>query len=214
MIEHLLKNEDDFLGAFSTLPSNLQLMTIHSVQSKIFNTSMKNRLSSGISLSEPQVGDLVGRIDEKGQLEVTSCVKVKPKTQPRISRNCSMGRLVTTGPLPGCELSYAYGEIGSLEQSAAEELGLSSFDWVISDIPALTTNGTRRALVTTFEEFQFETVPIAENAIDESNKSEKTKENQTWHEEGACIRFRFTLPPGSYATILLREFMKSPTNHL
>ncbi len=214
MIEHLLKNDGDFLGAFSTLPSNLQLMTIHSVQSKIFNTSMKNRLALCVSLSEPQIGDLVGRIDEKGQLEVSSCVEVKPKTQPRISRNCSMGRLVTTGPLPGCELSYAHGDIGSLEESAAEELGLSSLDWVISDIPALTTSGTRRALVTTFEEFQYETVPIAENAIEESNKSEKTKENQTWHEEGACIRFRFTLPPGSYATILLREFMKSPTNHL
>lgn len=214
MIEHLLKNEDDFLGAFSTLPSNLQLMTIHSVQSKIFNTSMKNRLASGVSLSEPQIGDLVGRIDEKGQLEVSSCVEVRPKTQPRISRNCSMGRLVTTGPLPGSELSYAHGDIGMLEEQAAEELGLSSLDWVVADIPALTTNGTRRALVTTFEEFQFETVPVAENVIDESNKSEKTKQNQNWHEEGACIRFRFTLPPGSYATILLREFMKSPTNHL
>ena len=38
-------------------------------------------------------------------------------------------------------------------------------------------------------------------------------EGDRWHPEGACVRFRFTLGSGSYATVLLREFMKgrSPT---
>jgi len=214
MIEHLLKNEGDFLGAYSTLPSNLQLMTIHAVQSKIFNTSMKNRLESGVSLSKPHIGDLVGRVDEKGQLEPTSCVEVRQKTQPRISRNCEMGRLVTTGPLPGCEVDFASHLIGEIERGAAKELGLGDQDWIVADIPALTTSGTRRALVTTFEEFQTETVPISELVLEESTRAQKVIQPQMWHPEGACVRFRFTLPPGSYATILMREFMKTPTNHL
>lgn len=214
MIEHLLKNEGDYLGAYSTLPSNLQLMTIHAVQSKIFNTSMKNRLELGVSLSKPQIGDMVGRVDEKGQLEPTSCVEVRPKTQPRISRNCEMGRLVTTGPLPGCEIAYASHQIGAIEQGAANQLGLGQQDWVVDEIPSLTTSGTRRALVTVFEEFQTELVPISELVLEESTRAQKVKQTQMWHPEGASVRFRFTLPPGSYATILMREFMKVPTSHL
>ena len=43
---------------------------------------------------------------------------------------------------------------------------------------------------------------------------EGPKDGQLWHPEGACIRFRFTLPSGSYATTLLREFMRVPLNQL
>ncbi|NDF33031.1 MAG: tRNA pseudouridine(13) synthase TruD [Euryarchaeota archaeon] len=27
------------------------------------------------------------------------------------------------------------------------------------------------------------------------------------------MRIRFTLPPGTYATVLMREFMRSPLDH-
>jgi len=104
--------------------------------------------------------------------------------------------------------------IGEIERGAAKELGLGDQDWIVADIPALTTSGTRRALVTTFEEFQTETVPISELVLEESTRAQKVIQPQMWHPEGACVRFRFTLPPGSYATILMREFMKTPTNHL
>jgi len=39
-------------------------------------------------------------------------------------------------------------------------------------------------------------------------------ENSRWHPEGACIRFRFTLSSGSYATTLLREFMQCPLSQI
>ena len=39
-------------------------------------------------------------------------------------------------------------------------------------------------------------------------------EDELWHPDGACIRFRFTLPSGSYATTLLREFMRTPLKQL
>ena len=35
-----------------------------------------------------------------------------------------------------------------------------------------------------------------------------------WHPDGACIKFRFTLSSGAYATTLLREFMMAPLDHL
>ena len=91
---------DDYLGAFRKLPNNLQLMTIHAAQSIIFNKSLHQRITSGLPISVPVSGDLVGRVDEKGQLDVASCVTVDERTLPRITRNCQLGRLVTTGPLP------------------------------------------------------------------------------------------------------------------
>ena len=34
-----------------------------------------------------------------------------------------------------------------------------------------------------------------------------------WHPEGTSLRMRFSLPPGTYATVLMRELMKSPLDH-
>ena len=214
MLEHLINNPDDYLGAFKKLPNNLQLMTIHAAQSIIFNKSLNRRLSSGLPISTPVEGDLVGRIDEKGQLNVNSCVIVEHRTLPRISRNCQLGRLVSTGPLPGSEIFVAAGEAKDIELAAIKECGLENVDWLVEEIPRLSSKGTRRALITTFNDLFIDSVPIA---LDESLGEKWNKgpsENSRWHPEGACLRFRFSLSSGSYATTLLREFMQCPLNQL
>lgn len=214
MLEHLINNPDDYLGAFKKLPNNLQLMTIHAAQSIIFNKSLNRRLSSGLPISTPVEGDLVGRIDEKGQLNVNSCVTVEHRTLPRISRNCQLGRLVSTGPLPGSEIFVAEGEAKDIELAAIKECGLENVDWLVEEIPRLSSKGTRRALITTFNDLFIDSVPIA---LDESLGEKWNKgpsENSRWHPEGACLRFRFSLSSGSYATTLLREFMQCPLNQL
>ena len=214
MLEHLINNPDDYLGAFKKLPNNLQLMTIHAAQSIIFNKSLNRRLSSGLPISTPVEGDLVGRIDEKGQLNVNSCVTVEHRTLPRISRNCQLGRLVSTGPLPGSEIFVADGEAKEIELAAIKECGLENVDWLVEEIPRLSSKGTRRALITTFNDLFIDSVPIA---LDESLGEKWNKgpsENSRWHPEGACLRFRFSLSSGSYATTLLREFMQCPLNQL
>ena len=189
-------------------------MTIHAAQSIIFNKSLNQRISSGLPISTPVEGDLVGRIDEKGQLKVNSCVTVEKRTLPRISRNCELGRLVTTGPLPGSEIFVADGEAKKIELSAIQDSGLTNVNWLVDEIPRLSTKGTRRALVTTFSDLFIDAVPIA---MDES-LGEKWNRGPTagsrWHPEGACLRFRFSLSSGSYATTLLREFMQCPLNQL
>ncbi len=214
MVEHLLQNPDDYLGAFKKLPNNLQLMTIHAAQSIIFNKSLNLRIASGMPISKPVEGDLVGRIDEKGQLSVNSCVTVESRTLPRITRNCELRRLVPTGPLPGSDIYVAEGKSKEIELSAIKESGLIDIDWSVDEIPRLSSKGTRRALVTNFSDLYIDTVPIA---VDESLGERWNKgpdENSRWHPEGACLRFRFSLSSGSYATTLLREFMQCPLNQL
>ena len=77
MLRHMLENPDDWVGAFRKLPNNLQLMTVHALQSVVFNKTIEARINNGISLSSPIPGDIVGRIDDNGQLETSSIVTVE-----------------------------------------------------------------------------------------------------------------------------------------
>ena len=214
MTEHLLNNPDDHIGAFRKLPNNLQLMTIHALQSVVFNRTLRKRLEKGISITTPEAGDLVGRLDERGQLSANNCVLVEERTAPRIGRNCQLGRLSVTGPLPGRDIRTCDGKPGELEKSILEEMGLSNLNWEIEDIPRLTTSGTRRSLTTSFGEFTVEAAPKASSDSLGEKWNNGPTEGSRWHPEGACLKFRFTLTSGSYATILLREFMRAPLNQL
>jgi len=214
MLRHLIANPEDWVGAFRKLPNNLQLMTVHSLQSVAFNKTIRARINANMSLSTPVEGDIVGRVDENGQLETSSMVNVKQRTLNRISRNCKLGRLVVTGQLPGSRIEKSEGIVGEIEKSVLEEMDLADTTWKVEQIGRLTTKGTRRPLVTTFSEFQYESVPIAGEETMGERWTEGVKEGELWHPEGACIRFRFTLPSGSYATTLLREFMRTPLHQL
>ena len=214
MIEHLLANPDDHVGAFRKLPTNLQLMTVHALQSIVFNKSLQRRLEEGLPLARPVVGDIVGRVDEKSQLDVNSCVVVQERTLNRIGRNCDLGRLMATGPLPGSEISTSEGTPGALEQATIDAEGLGDLSWDVEEVPRLSSKGTRRGLVAEFKEFSVDTVPIADGSTLGSRWEDGPTEEDRWHPEGACVRFRFTLGSGSYATVLLREFMKGPLSNM
>ena len=214
MLEQIIRQPNDWVAAIKKLPNNLQLMTIHALQSVVFNKSLNARISANLPISVPVAGDLVGRIDEKGQLDAGSCIVVEDRTLPRIKRNCELGRLTPTGPLPGSEISSCDGISGEIEKTVIKDMELEDANWFIEKIPRLSTKGTRRALVTSYGDFHVDTVPI----VNDDTLGEKWKkgpsENSRWNPEGACIRFRFTLSSGSYATTLLREFMQCPLEQL
>ena len=214
MLRHMLENPDDWVGAFRKLPNNLQLMTVHALQSVVFNKTIEARIKNDISLSSPIAGDIVGRIDDNGQLETSSIVTVEERTLERISRNCKLGRLAVTAQLPGSKMEKPAGDFGSIESDVLSEMGLADTTWQVEKISRLTTKGTRRPTVTTFSEFQYEPVPVAGEETMGEKWAQGPKEGELWNPEGACIRFRFTLPSGSYATTLLREFMRTPLHQL
>ena len=214
MVEHLLHRPEDYIGAFRKLPGNLQLMTVHALQSVVFNKSLHARLAANHPISSPIAGDFVGRIDEKGQLDAPSCVLVEQRTLPRIIRNCQLGRLAPTGPLPGSEIKTCDGLSGDIEKEIVHQMGLTDVSWEVEAIPRLSTRGTRRSLVTGFKEMSVDTVPIANDESMGERWKAGPVNNSRWHPDGACIRFRFTLSSGSYATTLLREFMRCPLHQL
>jgi len=214
MASHLLERPEDHVGAFRRLPNNLQLMTVHALQSVVFNRALHARIEAGLPLSEPVEGDLVGIVDERGQLESKGIVEVEARTASRIARNCRLGRLTVTGPLPGQDIGVAGATPGSIEQGVIDAMGLNGVEWRVEAIPRLSTKGARRALVTGFEEFTCESVPKASDGTLDGRWSKGPREGDRWHPDGACLKFRFTLSSGAYATTLLREFMMAPLDHL
>ena len=211
MLQHLVKRPDDYVGAFKTLPNSLQLLMVHSIQSLAFNHSLSQRITSGLSLIEPEEGDLVAPLMANGRIDVGKMAHVSPTNLERCRRNCKLGRLVVTGTLPGRNSSLAEAEPGKHEVAGISQAGLDEVDWVVNRIPRLTTSGTRRALSVPFKDISVEQAPEAE--ILSQRWDEGPKDGDRWHPEGASLRLRFTLPAGAYATVMMREIMRSPLDH-
>ncbi|MFW6448471.1 MAG: tRNA pseudouridine(13) synthase TruD [Halobacteriota archaeon] len=94
-------------------------------------------------------------------------------------RHCERGRAAVTAPLVGPDTSFAGGEPGAIERSVVEGLGLEPEAFPASG--PFRAGGDRRALAV-----------HPEVAVD-----------------GDPPTFRFGLPPGAYATVVMREFCKA-----
>jgi tRNA pseudouridine13 synthase len=132
----------------------------------------------------------------------------------RCRRNCRLGRLSLTGPLPGGASNLAEGTPGDIERKALEATDLQSMDWNVKKIPRLSSSGTRRPLCVPFSDFTVEEATEVSPSAEVSKRWEEgASEGERWSPEGTSLRLVFTLPPGTYATVLMREFMRSPLDH-
>lgn len=100
------------------------------------------------------------------------------KEQPRADRF----EISPTGILFGSKVSWASGEPGLIEAAVIEEAGTTR-ESLVTAAKACGFRGERRSL----------RVPLAE---------------LEWSLEGATLTLSFALPPGAYATSVLRELMK------
>ena len=213
ILRHLKSKPDDWTGAFRRLPNSLQLMMVHSLQSEAFNRILAARLVSEMSLVEPVEGDIVAPVSDNGKLDLSKRVIAESDTIGRLSRNCRSGRLAVTGSLPGGQYALAEQEPGNIENQVLKQMDLADEHWIVSRIPRLSSKGSRRPLTATFTDFSVE----ESTEVDVERLSERwgngPKEGEQWHPEGCALRLRFTLPSGTYATMLMREFMRAPLTH-
>ena len=175
-------------AAFEGLPSSLQQLFVHAVQSALFNRIVSRRLGNGLSLVEPAVGDIVcfAAGDREYAFPIPDTDRSQSVAADRlevITRHCSRHRAFVTGPLIGTETSFATAEPGAIERAVLDDAGLSRESFGHPE--ALRAAGSRRALA----------VPIAPTITTEADQA----------------TFEFTLPKGAYATVVLREYMKAPT---
>jgi tRNA pseudouridine13 synthase len=189
MMNHLIANPDDYAGAFLVLPKNLYKMFVHGYQSYIYNMILCHRIEKGLLLNQAVEGDIVCFKNEAGLPDPLKTEMVTAETVAAINRLIKRKRAFITAPLLGYETEFASGIPGEIEQEILRKLSVPLKGFNIKEIPEMSSKGTRREVFLQAE-------PKFEVSDDELNIG-KSK---------AIVDFM--LPKGSYATTVLREYMK------
>jgi len=186
ILHRLAEGDDepsDFRAALETAPTNLQWLFVNAAQSYVFNRILSVRLDRGLPFAEPVAGDVVcfADADAPDGLALPDTDRTQRVTDERVStvaRHCERGRAFVTGPLVGTETALADGEPGDIERTVLDEVGT---DPAAFELPGeFHSEGTRRA-ITVRTDLEVSRDPLT---------------------------FEFELPRGSYATVLLREYLK------
>ena len=173
------KNE---LEALLSLPKNLKLMFIHAYQSYLFNRLLSERIREFGNLKEIERDDFVDFVNfRKGYKVYSEDFSILTDfNSPRISFLKEKGYAILALPLPGYETKLVGWSGEKLKEILEEEgIDLESFK---SPYPEFSSKGSLR---------------VAEIPFDFERFS---------YSEGV---FEFFLPKGCYATVFLREYMKS-----
>ena len=184
MVEHIISSPDDWKGAIEKLPKNLQMMFVHAYQSYLFNKMLSGRMSKGLPLNKPVIGDIVIPLDANRIPQHENPIVTTSGNIDLVARQVRSGRAFVTISLFGSESKISQGEMGEIEQSVIDEEKISGEDFIVPDLPNCSSKGSRREVL----------CPVADlshKVIDEG------------------YEISFSLPKGNYATCLLREYMKS-----
>ncbi|PVX23988.1 MAG: tRNA pseudouridine(13) synthase TruD [Candidatus Bathyarchaeum sp.] len=190
MLRHLTRYPSDFVGAFRTLPRRLRKLFVQGYQSYLFNRFISERLRRGISLNEPQVGDYTLRLDDNG-LPTEEWDQATETNIQTIIEAVKERKMCVAAPLVGPNLPPSKGTQGEIEQQILEAENVSPEQFKINFMPEATAEGRVRAILNPVWNLQQEEIG-------------EDKENEGKH----TMKVGFTLNRGSYATVVLREFMK------
>jgi tRNA pseudouridine13 synthase len=185
LVENGADGPDDFRDALEALPSNLQSLFVNAAQSYVFNRILSERLERGLPFDRPVEGDVVCFRDSDApeDFPIPDADRTQRVTAKRLStveRHCERGRAFVTAPLVGTDTELGGGEPGDIAREVLDDLGLERGDF---DLPgAFDSDGTRRAIL--------------------------LRTDLGVERDDADLTFSFSLPKGSYATVLLREFRK------
>ena len=184
VIGFLERNPGDFAGAICVLPTNLQMMFVHAYQSYLFNLMLSERMRRGMPLNAPSVGDIVLPADRDGNPDHDKPVPVTGTNIDLVERQVRDRRAFISATLFGSESVLAEGEMGKIERQAIQREGLRPEDFLVPAIPHCSSRGSRRELICEYRDLRLD---VGEDGYTAS----------------------FFLGKGCYATVLLREFMKS-----
>ncbi len=174
----------DFRAALERLPTNLQQLFVNAAQSYVFNEILSERLARGLPFDRPVAGDVVCFADRDAPEELPlpdtdRTQRVDADRVDTVTRHCERGRAFVTAPLVGTDTELGDGEPGEIERAVLDDVGIEPADF---DLPGeFHSTGTRRAVLV----------------------------RTTLATERDPLTFAFQLPKGSYATVLLREYLKS-----
>ncbi len=181
MMHHLVERPGDYVGAFRALPGGLITMFVHAFQSHLFNLILSRRLGQGRSLSVPDAGDVVCFVGRDGTPDPAKVELVTAKNRPDVLYLQKRKRAFVVLPIVGRDTKPAM--LDAAARSVLEAAGVGPESFVVRPIPELTSAGRWREAL----------APVSPAVA----------------AEGGTARARFFLRKGSYATTVLREYMKA-----
>ena len=189
ILNKLVVNPKDFVGALKEMPRNLLTMFVYAYQSYLFNRVLSERIKKKLPLNEAVVYDIVlpirnGNIDQ-------NYIKVKESNIKKVNKQISQKKAVVSEFLFGSDSVFSGGEMGEIEYRIIDSERIDPRDFIIPDIPYISSSGTRHPILAFVKDLEFKFID------DELNKSKK------------ALILKFELQKGCYATSLLREFMKT-----
>lgn len=193
LLDHLARGQSPD-RALRGLSRELRLLFVHAYQAWIFNRWITRRFEQGLSLGEPEEGDMLLRVARDGTVPGTNPIPVGADNLPEALELVRKERARLAGPLVGFETAPSRGRPGELLELLLDEEGVTRKGFELPKAPDLASRGTWRPV-------QVPTPPIAQ-----STEVEPTDEGGA---RGPGIWLSFALPKGSYATVLLREFTKT-----
>jgi tRNA pseudouridine13 synthase len=189
MLLYLSKNSNDFLGAFRKLPRTLRVLFIQAYQSYLFNRFLSERMKHELSLSKAYPGDYVVSLDEK-RLPTKNFKKTESNEVSEVNEAIGKKQMAVSLPLVGFNQGISDGAQGQIEKDILKQEGVCPEDFSLKEMPEVGAAGSLRNVLAPLLDFNFR--------IDKSKVSQNN----------LVVRFRFMLHKGSYATVVLREFMK------
>jgi len=189
ILNKLAANPDDFVSALKELPRNLLTMFINAYQSYIFNKILSKRISKKIPLNKAIIGDIILPVRQISENE--NVIYVTKSNIEKVNKQVTRQKAFVSGLLVGYSPNFSKGEMGEIEHRIIKEEKIDYRDFVIPEIPFISSSGSRRALLAKTNNLEWRLEP------DEINEGKQ------------ALLIKFELKKGCYATSFLREFMKS-----
>ena len=171
------------------LAESMSRMFVHAFQSYIFNRIICSRIQAGIPLNQAIEGDIVCFKNSDSLPDTSRIQRVNAVNLDGMNNLIKRGRAFVTAPLFGYETEMASGIPGELEAAIIDELKLKPEDFRLQEIPTMSSRGQRREILLNVQ-------PQFDIQDDELNEGKQK------------VMVDFSLPKGSYATTVLREYMK------
>lgn len=192
MLRRLAEKPDDFLGAFKQLPKRLLKLFPQAYQAYLFNKFLSRRIKNGLPLNVTQIGDYVVSVEHSGLPILNMRRIVSTESLSDINIALKAGRMRLALPLVGFKQGFSKGLQGEIERQILEEEGVLPEDFKMKRIREIGAKGELRTAIT----------PLKNFSLDEATKDSANPSKNK-------VKLHFMLLRGSYATVLLREIMKT-----
>ncbi len=189
ILNKLVEKPNDYAEALKELPKNLLTMFVYAYQSYLFNKILSKRIEKNIPIDKAIVGDIIlpVRNNEISEEEII----VKRHNLDKINKQISKNKAYVSCVLIGTDSIFSKGKMGEIEHSVIDQEKIDLRDFIIPELPFISSSGLRRPISSEYKNFNLE---LIRDDIDSNKK---------------MMNVDFSLKKGCYATSFLREIMKA-----